>query len=174
MTVDGDSCKNAMAEQALDGKELRRALGSFVTGVTVVTCRVDGEPVGLTVNSFNSVSLAPPLVLWSLSRTAASYEAFMRAPHFVVNVLAADQQALSDRFAQTGGNKFGDLRYAQGIDDIPILENVAAHFVCRKEACHPGGDHVIFLGTVLDYAHSTREPLVYARGRYMRVRDHGG
>ena len=116
---------------AVDPALLRRALGSFVTGVTVVTTRNGGgKPIGLTVNSFNAVSLEPPLVLWSLSLRAASFDAFVQASHFAVNVLAADQAALSETFAKTGGDKFANVAWASGIEDMPLLEGVAASFTC--------------------------------------------
>ncbi len=153
---------------SLDPKLLRRALGSFVTGVTVVTTRnAQGEPVGLTVNSFSSVSLSPPLVLWSLSLKAVSYEAFAQSAHFVVNVLAADQQELSERFAQSGGDKFQGLRFRDTGQGVPLLEGAAATFSCRTESRYPGGDHEILVGRVLAHETSERAPLVYARGRYV-------
>ncbi|MFN0038077.1 MAG: flavin reductase family protein [Burkholderiales bacterium] len=161
-----------MSQKPVDPTLLRRDLGSFVTGVTIVTTRTTaGEPVGLTVNSFNTVSLVPPLVLWSLSLRAASYDAFAQASHFAVNVLAADQRALSDRFAKTGGEKFNGLAWREGIAGLPILEGTAASFQCRHSARHPGGDHIIFIGEVLAHESSGRPPLVYARGRYAEARE---
>jgi 3-hydroxy-9,10-secoandrosta-1,3,5(10)-triene-9,17-dione monooxygenase reductase component len=154
----------------IDPLLLRRSLGSFVTGVTIMTtCTAGGELVGLTVNSFNAVSLSPPLVLWSLSLRAASYDAFMQASHFAVNVLAADQRALSDRFARTGGDKFNGLSWREGMNGLPLFEGTAASFICRNTARHPGGDHVIFIGEVLAHESSARPPLVYANGRYATV-----
>ena len=163
-----------MSLKPVDPALLRRDLGSFVTGVTIVTTRTTaGEPVGLTVNSFNTVSLVPPLVLWSLSLRAASYDAFAQASHFAVNVLAADQRALSDRFAKTGGEKFTGLAWREGIAGLPILEGTAASFMCRYTARHPGGDHIIFVGEVLAHESSGRPPLVYAGGRYAEIREPG-
>jgi 3-hydroxy-9,10-secoandrosta-1,3,5(10)-triene-9,17-dione monooxygenase reductase component len=157
-------------DRAVDPAELRRALGSFVTGVTIVTTRqASDEPVGLTVNSFNSVSLSPPLVLWSLARSAISFETFMTSAHFVVNVLAADQIELSERFAKSGGDKFAGVRYREGMGGLPLLEGAAAHFTCRSAYRHGAGDHVIIIGEVLAHKHSEREPLVYARGRYVEI-----
>ena len=151
---------------------LRRALGAFVTGVTVVTTRTAaGEPIGLTVNSFNAVSLWPPLVLWSLSLRAASYQAFVEAPHFVVNVLAADQAALSERFASTGGDKFSGVSWRTTAEGVPLLDGIAASFTCRNAHRYPGGDHLIFVGEVLGYERSARPPLVYADGRYLKLGD---
>ncbi len=160
-----------MSELPVDTTQLRRALGAFVTGVTVVTTRnAAGEPVGLTVNSFNAVSLSPPLVLWSLSLRAASFEAFRHAGHFAVNVLAADQTALSERFAKTGGDKFAGIAWQSGSADMPLLEGTSASFTCRTATQHPGGDHLIFIGEVLSFQQHGRVPLAYANGRYVELR----
>jgi 3-hydroxy-9,10-secoandrosta-1,3,5(10)-triene-9,17-dione monooxygenase reductase component len=151
---------------------LRRALGAFVTGVTVVTTRTaDGEPVGLTVNSFNAVSLSPPLVLWSLSLHAASFNAFVCASHFVVNVLSAHQKSLSERFATTGGNKFAGVAWRSTLADMPLLEGTAASFTCRNAHQFPGGDHLIFLGEVIAFERAARAPLVYTNGGYAELRE---
>ena len=122
-----------MSETPIDPALLRRALGAFVTGITVVTTRsVAGDPVGITVNSFNAVSLSPPLVLWSLSLRAASFDAFVQSSHFVVNVLGAQQIPLSERFATTGGDKFAGVAWRKTLADMPLLEGTAASFVCRN------------------------------------------
>lgn len=157
-----------MNQAAVDTTLLRRALGAFVTGVTVVTTRnAAGEPVGLTVNSFNAVSLTPPLVLWSLSLRAASFEAFEQAAHFAVNVLAADQRVVSETFARTGGDKFAGVAWHSGHADMPLLEGASASFTCRNTYRHPGGDHLIFIGEVLSFQQHGRTPLAYANGRYV-------
>ena len=157
-------------ELAIDPTRLRRALGSFVTGVTVVTTRNGGgEPIGLTVNSFNTVSLDPPLVLWSLSLHAASFDAFVQASHFAVNVLAADQVAVSRTFAKTGGEKFGSVAWQSGPAEMPLLEGTAASFICRNASRHPGGDHLIFIGEVVAFEQHARTPLAYANGRYIEL-----
>src|SRR4249919_2131388 len=110
----------------IDAREFRGALGAFTTGVTIVTTRDDGgHDVGLTVNSFNSVSLEPPLVLWSLARNAASLPAFVAAEHFAVHILAADQEPLSNRFAQRGADKFAGLELARGEGGVPLLPGCA-------------------------------------------------
>lgn len=159
-----------MADPASDPKALRRALGSFVTGVTVVTTRgVTGKLAGLTVNSFSSLSLSPPLVLWSLALSSSSFEAFETCPYFVVNVLADDQKHLAERFAQTGGDKFDGVSTREGVAGIPLLDGVAASFSCRSAFRHPGGDHIILVGEVLAYEQTDRAPLLYARGRYCRL-----
>jgi len=162
-------------QATIDPRLLRRALGSFVTGVTIVTTRnSDGEPVGLTVNSFNTVSLSPPLVLWSLSLHAASFDAFVQASHFVVNVLAADQIPLSTSFAKTGGNKFVDIAWHEAFAGMPVLDGTSASFTCRNAHRFPGGDHLIFLGEIISFEQSTRPPLVYANGKYAELRDNLG
>jgi len=161
---------NKVSETPVDTLLLRRALGSFVTGVTVVTTRnANGEPVGLTVNSFNAVSLTPPMVLWSLSLRAASYDAFVQAPHFAVNVLAADQRSLSEIFARTGGDKFASVAWRNGPEDMPLLDNTTASFTCRNSNRYPGGDHLIFVGDVVSFQQHLRAPLAYANGRYIGI-----
>ncbi len=159
-----------MNKTTFDPNLLRRALGSFVTGVTVVTTRNGGgEPIGLTVNSFNTVSLDPPLVLWSLSLHAASFDAFVQASHFAVNVLAADQAVVSRTFAKTGGEKFDSIAWQSGPANMPLLEGTAASFTCRNASRHPGGDHLIFIGEVVAFEHHARVPLAYANGRYIEL-----
>jgi 3-hydroxy-9,10-secoandrosta-1,3,5(10)-triene-9,17-dione monooxygenase reductase component len=161
-----------VSQTPIDPKLLRRALGSFVTGVTVVTARsANGEPVGLTVNSFNTVSLSPPLVLWSLSLSAVSFDAFVQASHFVVNVLAADQIPLSMNFAKTGGDKFANIAWHESLAGMPVLDGTSASFTCRNAHRFPGGDHLIFVGEILSFEQSARAPLVYANGKYAELHD---
>lgn len=160
---------------AEDGhRALRTALGAFATGVTVVTTLdPEGRAIGLTVNSFNTVSLEPPLVLWSLSRASPNLEAFLRAGHFAVNVLAADQQALSERFARRGADKFAGLDWREGLGGAPLLPGCCAILECRNETQHPGGDHLIFIGRVEGCSRSGEAPLVFHGGRYRQLRDLG-
>lgn len=158
-----------MTEQAadFDPRDFRRALGSFATGVTIITTRdAEGEPVGLTVNSFNSVSLNPPLVLWSLANEAMSLPAFRDADYWAVHILATDQEDLSTRFAKRGEDKFADLDVEEGRGGIPLLKGCTARFQCRTGSSYQGGDHLIFIGEVLDYDHSENPPLVFHGGRY--------
>jgi flavin reductase (DIM6/NTAB) family NADH-FMN oxidoreductase RutF len=156
---------------AFDLRDFRNALGSFATGVTIVTTRGrQGEPVGLTVNSFSSVSLEPPLVLWSQSLYAQSLPSFQEASHFVVNVLAADQVELAKRFAGDHDNRFLDVQHIVPEHGAPVIAGCAAHFECRNEARYYGGDHIIFLGRVESYAHTGKPTLMFCRGRYMRGR----
>lgn len=143
-----------------DARALRDALGQFATGVTVVTTfDANDGPVGMTVSSFNSVSLDPPLVLWSLSRDALSFEAFMSAEGFAVHVLAADQESLSDRFAAKGEDKFAGLDLKSGLVHAPLLKECSARFQCEKRHRYEGGDHVILIGEVVAFEQFDRAPL---------------
>lgn len=150
-----------------DPKQFRQALGSFTTGVTIVTTRgEDGQDYGLTANSFNSVSLEPPMVLWSLSKTSSSAPAFMTAEHFAVHILAADQESLSNRFAKRGEDKFAALPIQRGPGDIPLLEGCSARFQCRTTYRYEGGDHIIFVGEVVAFDSFDKSPLVFHSGGY--------
>ena len=152
---------------AIDAREFRNALGSFATGVTIVTTRdAAGHDVGLTANSFNSVSLDPPLVLWSLARSSNSLAAFVDAKHFAVHILAADQEPLSNRFATRGADKFAGLQMERGEGGTPLLHGCAARFECRTAYRYAGGDHEIFVGEVLTFEHFDRPLLVYQKGGY--------
>lgn len=152
---------------SVDSVEFRKALGSFVTGVTIVTTRAaDGTDVGLTANSFNSVSLDPPMVLWSLAKTAASRAAFTQADCFAVHILAVDQEALSNRFAKRSENKFEGVELERGEGGLPLLRDCTARFECRTVHRYEGGDHIIFVGEVRSFVHSERRPLAFHSGRY--------
>ena len=156
-----------MSTSAFDPREFRKALGSFATGVTIITTRAaDGTPVGLTVNSFNSVSLNPPLVLWSLENASLSLPVFREAPHWAVHVLASDQEELSGRFARRGATKFSGLALEEGVGGIPLLTGCSARFQCRNAFQYDGGDHVIFVGEVERFDRSEAPPLVFHGGRY--------
>ena len=153
-----------------DPQAFRDALGSFVTGVTIVTARDEaGRPYGLTANSFNSVSLDPPMVLWSLSLRSGSLPVFRDADNWAVHVLAADQQAMSDRFARPGDGKFAGVEDVDGPEGAPLLAGYAARFGCRARVEYEGGDHAIFLGEVVDFDRREADPLIYHGGRYGRV-----
>lgn len=155
------------AARPFDTRDFRQALGRFATGVTIVTARAaDGTPVGMTANSFNSVSMDPPMVLWSLARTARSAEAFLQADAWNVHILANDQEALSNRFARAGEDKFGGLALDAGLGDAPLIPGCSARFQCRTAFRYDGGDHVIFVGEVLAYDRSERPPLVFVTGGY--------
>ena len=150
----------------LDVKILRNALGAFATGVTIVTTRGSAGDIGLTANSFSSVSLNPPMVLWSLAKTSASIDAFRDAPHFAVHILSSDQEHLSTRFATKIADRFAGIDLERGPDNIPMLENCSARFICRTKFQYEGGDHVIFVGEVVEFTHSKTIPLVFHGGRY--------
>jgi 3-hydroxy-9,10-secoandrosta-1,3,5(10)-triene-9,17-dione monooxygenase reductase component len=133
-------------------RQFRNALGSFATGVTIITtCAPDGADVGVTANSFNSVSLDPPMILWSLGKNSTSLDAFMAAEHFAVHVLAMDQESLSGRFAKSNTDKFAGLTVDRGRAGIPLLPGCAARFQCRTAYRHEGGDHIILVGEVEDF-----------------------
>ncbi len=153
---------------SFDSRAFRTALGTFATGVTVITTRAPGfEPLGITVNSFASVSLDPPMVLFSLDRASHSFEAFAAADHYTVNVLSAEQQDLSRRFAKTGQHAIGDAPHVAGEGGCPILTGALANFECAIAARYDGGDHVIYLGRVLSLRVADEgQPLLYFRSRY--------
>ncbi|HXV25064.1 MAG TPA: flavin reductase family protein [Alphaproteobacteria bacterium] len=155
-------------DSSLDPQAFRLALGCFTTGITVVTAVApSGEFLGITANSFNSVSLDPPLVLFSLHRAAYSLGAFTDGGHFAVNILAEDQQELSIRFARALGDKWSGIDYEVWETGAPILKGCLASFECRTRALYDGGDHVIFLGEVLNLRTAGKgRPLLYFRGSY--------
>ena len=151
-----------------DSRQLRNVLGTFTTGVTVVTTRdLEGVYHGVTANSFSSVSLEPPLVLWSQALTSRSFAAFQDSEHFAVNILADDQIALSNQFAKSKDDKFAGVPFSEGLGGVPVLEGTVAHFECTKVAAYRAGDHVIYLGRVARVGYSGRRPLAFAHGRYM-------
>ncbi|MCX7659356.1 MULTISPECIES: flavin reductase family protein [Caldimonas] len=156
------------AAPSFSAAEFRQALGSFATGVTIVTARSpEGRLIGLTANSFNSVSLDPPLVLWSLSRLAGSMPAFERGSHYAIHILAADQRALAERFATKGIDRFAGLSWREGAGGAPLLEGVAALFECFNRSRYEEGDHVIFVGEVERCQRRPEAaPLIFHGGRY--------
>lgn len=166
-----------MSQQSLpsdDGEEFsrhfRNALGMFATGVTVVTTRSEsGELFGLTVNSFNSVSLQPPLIVWSLALDWPGRQHFERCESYAINVLAEDQQPLSERFAGGQGDKFAGLELDFGPDGVPLLQGCCARFICRNSTRHAGGDHLVFISEVLAFEYFERLPLLYFGGRYRQL-----
>jgi len=153
-------------EGTFDPLDLRRAMGGFATGVTVVTSRApSGLTAGITVNSFCSVSLEPPLVLWCLSKRAPSQAIFAAASHFAIHVLAADQEALSLRFSRPAPDKFAGLQYADGLGGVPLLDGAAVRLECRREHGYESGDHVILIGRIERYCYSECTPLLFHGGR---------
>lgn len=156
------------AEAPFSPDEFRAALGQFTTGVTIVTARdPQGRLIGLTANSFNSVSLSPPLVLWSLARQSTSMPGFLEATHYAINVLAADQRLLAERFARKGIDRFEGTPWRPGLTGAPIIEGAVAVFECAHRSQHDEGDHLIFVGRV---EHCRRRvgaaPLVFHGGRF--------
>ncbi|MNF42108.1 p-hydroxyphenylacetate 3-hydroxylase, reductase component [compost metagenome] len=160
-------------ETVFDSRAFRRALGNFATGVTIVTATApDGTRAGVTANSFNSVSLEPPLVLWSIDKRSSSLEVFQRAGHFAVNILAADQVDLSNQFARPRDDKFEGVACDSGIGGAPLFPDCAARFQCEMHQQVDGGDHVILIGKVLAFDDFGRSPLLYHQGAYSMVLPH--
>ncbi|CAI8968942.1 flavin oxidoreductase [Pseudomonas jessenii] len=161
------------ASSAFDSRAFRRALGNFATGVTVVTAADhDGRKVGVTANSFNSVSLDPPLILWSIDKRSTSHDVFAAATHFAVNVLAADQIDLSNNFARPKDDRFAGIEYESGHGGAPILADCSARFQCEKYQQVDGGDHWIMIGKVVAFDDFGRSPLLYHQGAYSMVLPH--
>ena len=155
------------AEKNIDPIEFRNALGAFATGVTVVTTRCSKVGrVGLTANSFNSVSLDPPMVLWSLAKTSNALGFFTDAGCFCVNILAADQVSISNHFASKSLDKFATVSYRDGVLDTPVIDNCSASFECKTVFTYEGGDHLIFVGEVVNFINSDKKALLYHAGRY--------
>lgn len=153
-----------------DHRQFRQALGSFPTGVAIITAKgLNGRKAGLTINSFSSVSLTPRLVLWSLDRNSSSFQVCMAADYFAVHILAADQEHLATRFCTSGIDRFAGVDIMQGQGGLPLLGGCAAVFECRTVHRYDGGDHVIFVGEVLDFTQSGCEPLAFHGGRYAAV-----
>jgi 3-hydroxy-9,10-secoandrosta-1,3,5(10)-triene-9,17-dione monooxygenase reductase component len=151
----------------LDARTLRAALGGFATGVTIATCRdAQGMPVGLTVNSFNALSLDPPLVLWSLRLASPSLAAFDAAPRFAINVLGEGQVDLSRRFASPVAAKFEEGLWHEGAEGLPLLSGCAVTFECERVSLQDAGDHRLYIGRVLRLQAQPVPPLVFHRGHY--------
>ena len=151
-----------------DTRHFRNALSQFATGVTVITTRLpDGSFLGLTASSFNSVSLDPPLVLWSLSQGASSLPVFTGNSHYVINVLAGDQAMLAERFAMRIENRFEGVDFDLSYTGLPILKGAAAWFECHNRSRYPEGDHVIFVGEVERCDVSPKSALVFHGGKFV-------
>jgi flavin reductase (DIM6/NTAB) family NADH-FMN oxidoreductase RutF len=157
----------AQSPPASDARALRRALGQFATGVTVITTRTpEGAHLGLTANSFSALSLEPPLILWSLRTVSPSLAAFEAAPHFVVNVLSEDQIEVSRQFASQVADKFAGVAFAESAAGIALLHGSAAWFECRTVARQSAGDHVLFIAEVERFVSADLTPLVFHGGGY--------
>lgn len=159
-----------MNTSSFDPKQFRQALGAFTTGVTIVTTRgLDGLDYGLTANSFNSVSIDPPMVLWSINKDSSSAQAFTQGSHFAVHILSTDQEPLSNRFAKSNADKFAELELQRGPSEIPLLDGCSARFQCKTTYQYEGGDHIILVGEVLAFDHFDKTPLVFHSGGYRRL-----
>jgi len=155
------------SENSFSSRELRDALSAFSTGVTIVTAADEvGEPIGMTASSFNSVSVDPPLILWSVTKAALSANAFRQARHFSVHVLCSDQTEESNRFATAGIDKFGGVDYVTNSHGVPVLSSCSSRFDCSHWACYEGGDHWIIVGHVDNLECNNLEPLVFSSGSY--------
>jgi len=157
-----------MNAKAASSTDYRKALGQFATGVCVVTTTAEsGEAVGITVNSFSSVSLSPPLVLWSLGQGAASRPAFLGAEGFIVHVLGVDQLEIARRFSKRGIDKFASVAWRKSALGHPLIEACVAWFECRRVATHSAGDHDILVGEVGEFQAQGGTPLIFHDGRYV-------
>ena len=146
-------------------REFRTALGQFATGVTIVTCRHEGAPLGITANSFASVSLDPPLVLWSPARSSRRFAAFEAAESYAIHVLASDQASVCGGFVKDGA-AFDLLDWAEGENGTPLINGCLARFECTRHAVHDGGDHAIIVGHVHRASIGDGDPLLFAKGAY--------
>lgn len=163
---DTDIADTEAAQEA--ARRFRDVLGHYCTGVTVVTSVVDGEPVGLTCQSFSSISLDPPLVMFSPARTSRAWPLIQRSGHFCVNILSSDQADVSAVMASRGTDKFADLTWRPARSGAPVLDGVVGHVDCTIDAVHGAGDHHLVIGRVqaMDLATGARDPLLFFRGGY--------
>jgi flavin reductase (DIM6/NTAB) family NADH-FMN oxidoreductase RutF len=161
---------NTKINTTWDKRDLRKALGSFGTGVTVVTSgNSQSRWVGVTANSFSSVSLEPPIVLWSLVSTSPNLEVFDQTERFVINVLALEQVELSKQFSKPLTDKFAGVDCVEGLGGVPVIQNCVATFECKTVQRTLVGDHVLFLGQVENYVYEGKTPLLFCQGQYVQV-----
>jgi len=159
-----------MDTNMIDTKAFRQCLGKFATGVTVVTCcDSDGNPCGITANSFSSVSLDPPLVLWNIAKVSNSLNAYLAAEYFAINVLAADQQDVSSHFAKSDHTVFRDIPHTLSDNGAPLLPGTLASFECRTYDIHDCGDHHIVIGEVQAFRANENNPLLFYSGAYRTI-----
>ena len=161
-------------DPAHDMRSFRRCLSQFGTGVTVITAQVGDERVGVTANSFTSLSLDPPLIVWAINRQAKSFALFESARHFAVNILASDQIDVSRCFSTPDIDRFAQVPCSRGETGAPVLGNVLAFLECEREAMHAGGDHVLMVGRVRKFSRFEKDPLLFVQGRYGVAVDHPG
>ena len=167
-----DADMNRQPQAAVAQRHFRDALAQFATGVTIITASAARGFVGFTANSFNSVSLQPPLVIWSLARRSRSLAIFEGVEQYAVNVLAHDQIGLARRFSRPHTDRFAGVAFRLGASNAPLIEGCAAWLECRHHALHPAGDHMLFIGEVISTAHRPLPPLVWHSGRYRVSRPH--
>ncbi|MXQ06806.1 flavin reductase [Alphaproteobacteria bacterium GH1-50] len=148
-------------------RDFRDALGQFATGVTIVTCLSEAGPLGITANSFASVSLDPPLVLWSPARASKRFSAFEAAEHYAIHIIGEDQIDVCGHFVKNGTD-FDGLDWHEGAHGVPLLDGCLARFECTRHAIHDGGDHAIIVGRVTAAAIGQGNPLLFAKGAYGR------
>jgi len=164
-----DTTESSLAGDKPAEHQLRRALGRFATGVTVVTCQGSGGPCGITANSFSSVSLEPPLVLWNIAKVSNSLQAYLDAEFFAINVLGADQEPVSSHFALSDHTVFDGIEFSPSDRGVPILPGTVACFECRTHQIHDCGDHYIIIGEIEEYRSDGGQPLLFSDGRYATV-----
>ena len=157
----------AYTDPAIDPQDLRAALSQFATGVTIVTCNTDDGPVGMTANSFNSVSLDPALVLWSISKTSRRYDYFATAKRFAIHVLDADQANLCMAFSKNAQAFDAAEKWRVSESGVPLIENCLSRFECETFAMHDGGDHTIIIGKVYGLDTSSGRPLIFSQGVFL-------
>jgi flavin reductase (DIM6/NTAB) family NADH-FMN oxidoreductase RutF len=156
----------------IEKNELRRVMGHFATGVTVITSvRASGEMHGLTANAFSSVSLVPPLLLICVDKKAESYPCFEESKIFTVNILSSEQEAISRKFAVSGGNKFEGISYRIGANGAPILDGAVAYLECKLAGTMDAGDHTVYLGEIEQAETHEAKPLLFFRGGYRELGD---
>lgn len=158
--------ESAVSDEA---HELRQSLGGFATGVVVVTCSGSDGPCGITANSFSSVSLQPPLVLWNIAKVTNSLQAYIDAEYFAINVLSSEQKSLSSHFAQSDHTSFESIEFTQTSEGVPILPRTLACLECRTHQVHDCGDHYIIVGEVERHRINHGEPLLFFRGQYAEI-----
>ena len=164
---------NNSPEPTFDRSELRKCLGLYPTGVVVVTTRSMELHWGMAVNSFTSLSLDPPLILWSIRNNSTSFDAFTRCDHFAVNILASDQAEHAGRFAKSGPDKFDGAKYRSGLGNAPVLDDVVASLECERISNSLVGDHTMIIGLVKSISHSEKEPLVFKSGGFTKLASMG-
>lgn len=167
---DGVVTGPSTASPVLDETTFRSVLGRFPTGVTVVTTRsANGTDYGITVSAFASLSLSPPLLLICIDQRAAIHQVLLSAPHFAVNVLGDEQEAISRRFAAHVGDRFAGIGFTRGVTQAPLLHGALAHIECALTDSYPGGDHTVFVGKVIAASADRGHPLLYYRGGYVQL-----